>query len=169
MPYKVFILFENVQIPKGATIEEAHIYAYKYETHTFNPYGAHWFACWFGAVDDATAPTSQAELDAIPLTTKKCVNGDDPLADSYNAVGAGEQFLLIKGTITTSACSGGRRLYEVVQEVVDRPGWAAGNNMIAIIDSCDGNWDYPDGFVKFYAVDHGDPSKYPYLYAEWSA
>lgn len=140
----VFARFANVNIPQGAVISSAKI---KWRcagstsgTDVFNN-------IFFNDINDAVAPTSFAEAEALDLTG--LVAWDNVPAwvnDSY--------YFTVE-------------LKTIVQAVIDRSGWASGNALMAIVKN-DGSSDgaYRDAYSIY--VDPGYDLWKPELHIEWS-
>lgn len=103
-----FIRFPEVTIPNGATI----VYA-KIRFRLFHATAGTATVDWYGNdVDNATAPTTAAEANALSLTTAT--------AEWEQVIDDADSFWTIFETVD---------LKDILQEIVDRAGWASGNAM----------------------------------------
>ena len=126
--------FTDVEIPQGANITGAFVRYWTWADQ-YDVGGITEHLLEFEDADDAVAPISQIELDAIPRTTAN-VQWDIPYwADGEH----------IEDSIDISA---------LAQEVVDRPGWESGNAMQLLITGL------PDSGVWRY-VCSWDHTEYP--------
>lgn len=99
--------FQNVTIPQGATINSAKLTFYPSINGAGNNVN---LTIWGNAIDNATAPTSAATFTGLAKTTTNVY---------WEKIGAWTQAT----TVDTPSILG------IVQEVVNRAGWASGNNM----------------------------------------
>ena len=100
-----FMRFDNVTIPSGATINNAYLQVYADSDGT----GIARLKVYGVDEDDAAAPTSEAEYNADPQTTAS-VDWD--------------------GAWTQDTWEQSPNISTVIQEIVDRGGWASGNAMV---------------------------------------
>lgn len=107
--YRGFCRFPAVAIPAGATIENAKL--------RFIAAASDSAACvidyYMNDVDDATAPTTAAQVDALALTT----------ATTQQTMDAW----------TSDSPYHSSEIAPSVQEVIDRPGWSTGNDLMALM------------------------------------
>jgi len=107
----MFLRFQNVSVPQGATITEAYIRFTAYSNKTGTPVLT---KIYFNDADNATAPTDWTTQQAKVKTTA-VLDWDINICwvndTKYNT----------------------DDLSDVIQEVVDRPGWVSGNAMMALI------------------------------------
>lgn len=107
--YRGFCRFPAAAIPAGATIENAKL--------RFIAAASDSAACvidyYLNDVDDATAPTTAAQVDALALTTAT-VQQTMPAWTSDSPYHSDD-------------------ITAVVQEVIDRGGWASGNDLMALM------------------------------------
>jgi hypothetical protein len=104
-----FIRFPNVTIPINATITEAYVRFYAYESSLDVD-----ALCYFNAEDDAVAPTAEFQFNGLDLTSNSVVW---EIRDSWTAL---NQYNT--PDLTTP-----------LQEVVDRGGWASGNAVMIVV------------------------------------
>ncbi len=97
------VRFPNVTIPAGSTILSAHVTFVLTDPMFANEHTAN---CYFNNVDNAVAPTTLAEAEALVKT--------DPVLWNVPAGGIGDP-------IDTAD------LKYILQTIIDRPGWASGN------------------------------------------
>jgi len=114
----VFLRFPNVTVPQGATISEAYITFTAYSNKTGTPVLT---KIYFNDSDNATAPTDWTTQQAKVKTTA-VVDWDINIAWANDSEYDTDD------------------LSDVIQEVVDRPGWVSGNAMMALIQD-DGSAD----------------------------
>ncbi len=107
----LFSRFQSVAIPQGTAIDVAYLTVTP-RTNTFDPNNA-FTNIFFNDIDDAVAPTSVAELDALDRTTA---------------------FVAVDSQVYTIDVPVQIDILAVVQEIVDRTGWASGNDMILLWD-----------------------------------
>lgn len=108
--FNAYMRFPNITIPKGATITSAVVRFISYENQS--PSGAK-AKCYFNNVDDAVAPTTGAEVEALALTT---------------AVDWG-----VTTQWTTGSTYNTPSLTALLQSIIDRSGWASGQAMMVVI------------------------------------
>ena len=140
----VFARFVNVTIPQGSVITTAKIKWRAAESESVTDVLTNIF---FNDSDDAVAPTSYAEAEALDLTD--LVAWDNIPAWVYDSY-----YFTVE-------------LKAIVQEIIDREGWESGNALMAIVKD-DGSSDgaFRDAYSIY--VDPGyDPWK-PELHVEWS-
>jgi len=106
---KIFVRFLNMTIPKGATIDSAILTLKAYATDAAVPVLVR---LYFNDIDDAVAPISVAEYDALDLTTAY-VDWSIPAFTSGTSYNSPD-------------------IKTVVQEIVNRAGWASGNDMMLL-------------------------------------
>jgi hypothetical protein len=112
-----FVRFPDVTIPVGAIIQSAFVRVKSGATKTSDCY----FDIYFNDADDAVAPTSAADANSKALTTETA------------AWTAGEWTSGLKYDTPD--------LKTLLQEIVDRPGWASGNAMMAMfLDDSSPDW-----------------------------
>lgn len=112
--YDSFIRFRNITIPKGATIVSAIVRFVSYENAAVA--GAK-SKCYFNDVDDAVAPTSHTQADALALTAAV----DWGVTTQWQ----------IGSTYDTPD------LTAILQTIVDRAGWVSGNDVTVVIKNDD--------------------------------
>lgn len=106
-----FMRFDGIPIPQGATINSAKLYMVGYgNQNTQMPVTSKWYA---NASDDAVAPTSVSEANALALTT------------------AFESWTIPTWEIEEHVES--IELKSVIQEVVNRGGWLSGNALMLVV------------------------------------
>jgi len=105
-----YLVFQNVDIPQGATITSAKVELYCSWAQSGTTCNAN---VHFNDADDAAAPTNLSEADGLALTD----------AVAWDGIGAWSE-----GTTYETP-----DLAEILQAVVDRAGWAEGNNVMAVI------------------------------------
>lgn len=126
VPVRAGAVFRNVTIAPGATVTSAFVRFIGNATFTHD--GA--VAVGLEDADNPTNPTSRADAAARVMTTATATwTAASPVAGV---------------AIDTPD------LTAVVQEVIDRPGWASGNNMHLMIDRISGNTDF-----QLASWDHG--------------
>lgn len=111
--YVTTIRFQNVPIPQGATIT-ASVLSLTAVQMPNPPATDHHMKIKGNAVDDAAAPTSEAGINGLARTTA--------------AVDWDPSAWVVNTRYTTSDIS------SVIQEIVDRAGWASGNDLQIIIE-----------------------------------
>jgi len=124
--HKSFVRFPNVNIPVGATITSAKLTFQAYNARTEPTCNLN---CYFNDADNAVAPTSISQANALALTS----------AVAWNGVGS--------WTINTDYDS--PDLTTILQAIVDRAGWASGNAVMAVIknnSSSSGARRYPKSY-----------------------
>jgi len=141
-PVSSFVRFPSVNIPAGAVITAAYI---RFQS-TFSDGNT---TCnvnvHFNAADNAVAPTDEAEAEALSLT--------DPVAwDDIAAWTAGSNY------DTPS-------LVDILQDVIDRPGWASGHALMPVLKD---NSSSSGAVRRPYANDHATGAC-PELHVEWTA
>lgn len=138
--------FPGVWIPQGATITTAYLTVTCYQSFA----SAEVKTRIRGEdVDDATAFSDFADFDARVRTTA-CVDHDDIPTWTVGVEYTTPDFK------------------DVIQEIVDRGGWAPGNAMVIFWDDFDDRTAHePSKFRNWYAFD-GDAAKAPILYIEWT-
>lgn len=132
-----FITFNGVMAPQGSTILSAYLTFIAGASQANTPVDVVIYA---NDVDSPTNPTNLAEAEALVMTTASVAwaPGAWTVDQSYNS-----------DDITT-----------IIQEIVDRPGWTAGNNLMIVIKATDTSLYYraPYSF---------DWKNIPALYVEW--
>ena len=111
--YSFGIRFTNITIPKDAIIESAHITLVS-AYDDVNPCGAD---IYFNNVDDAVAPTTFGQAQALVLTS---------------AIPWTISVLALDESIDTP------ELKTLVQQIVNRSGWASGNDMQVVVKTASG-------------------------------
>jgi hypothetical protein len=111
--YSFGIRFTNITIPKDAIIESAHITLVSAYDDA-NPCGAD---IYFNNVDDAVAPTTFGQAQALVLTS--AIPWTIPVLDLYESIDTPE-------------------LKTLVQQIVNRSGWASGNDMQVVVKTASG-------------------------------
>lgn len=139
MATRSFFRFPNVTIPKGVTIESAYLkltVSSRYDT--VETYVA------ANAADNPSAPTTSASLHALTLTSA--------VSAKWSQVGTSTDVQYTSPDIKT-----------VIQELIDRAGWASGNAMMIIV--------YDDGDTNDYSYVYGYDagSKYAQLEITYSS
>jgi hypothetical protein len=114
-PLKSFAVFQNVTIPQGATITAAYWTFYGDYGSSTGVVNARWFG---NDVDNAVPPASASEADALELTTAAVDQEPVPPWAENDLVN-------------------GPDIKTIIQEIVDRPGWASGNALSVIIRDSD--------------------------------
>jgi len=119
---RVFMRFLSVPVPKGAIIQSAYLtLVQKQNWCAANKK----FIIKGNDIDTAVAPTSVAENNALVATTATVQ------MQPANA--------FVAGTDEVSP-----DIKTIIKEIVDRAGWASGNNMQLMADNVDGDnvWEY---------------------------
>jgi hypothetical protein len=111
--YSFGIRFTNITIPKDAVIESAHITLVSAYDDA-NPCGAD---IYFNNVDDAVAPTTFSGAQALALTP--AIPWTIPVLDLDESIDTPE-------------------LKTLVQQIVNRSGWASGNDMQVVVKTASG-------------------------------
>jgi len=101
--YSIFIRFQSVNIPKDSIITEAYITFYSGANVSITASAN----CYFNAIDNAIAPTTFDEFNALDLT--------DSIAWTIDSAW--------KYYVQVDSIS----LISILQDIVDRPGWGSGN------------------------------------------
>jgi len=135
--------FTNVTIPNGAIIRLAYLILTAAETRSANTVNA--TLCAVDA-DDAAAPTNYAEAEGAARTAATV---------AWNAIPA-----WTNGNIYQSPS-----LVSVIQEIVDRPGWASGNALVIYAE--DNGSTANELTVRRAHSYNGSPSAAPQLYIEY--
>ena len=137
----IFARFLSVAIDKNSVIESAVIRFVAATTSGNEPnidiYG--------NDIDNAVAPTSYAEAYALDKTTAKTD-------------------WLITGGWTDGASYDSPTLKDIIQEIVNRPGWANGNALQLLIYN-DGSASAVQQFAR--SIDYSSGTKKPELHIEW--
>jgi hypothetical protein len=142
-----FVRFTNVTIPVGVTILSAFV-RFTASMGGDSPSGNPKNELYFYDTDDAVAPVSQAEFVAI-------ISGSLTEASAEWSVGP-----WILGA-TADTCS----LAAPLQEVIDRAGWASGNDvMLVALETLGYAWTSRYA----YAYDYDGGSKKPELHVTWT-
>jgi len=136
------VRFKNVIIPQGATIDSAFIrvIAYENESSSCLP------RIYANDIDNAVNPTSKAEASFLVKTTAK-------IAWTLPA-------------FTTGGSYDSPEIKTVIQEVVDRVGWASGNSLMVIINE-DGYSSIGAG-RRFRSFDYNGGIDKAELHVEWT-
>lgn len=109
-PASTFLHFPSITIPAGSTVNSAYLYVCSYSAYTTTVYSQ----IYLNDEDNPSAPTTHAGCDALTRTTEyaswtiNTVWSQYSWYDTPSFVGA-------------------------VQEVVDRAGWVANNNMLVLL------------------------------------
>jgi len=138
-----FFRFINVTIPNGATIDSAYVKITAYATGSSTTVNVRLSA---NDVDNATAPTSYAQVTGLSLTTAN--------VDWDNVAGWSD------GTQYNSP-----DISSVIQEVVSRGGWSSGNALTVVIAN---NSSTGSSFRNCSAIDHSSGAEKIELHVEWS-
>ncbi len=146
---KNFALFPNVAIPQGATIDSATLKYYLMQSDNASTIPTKIYG---NDVNDAVAPTTVSEYNNLVKTTAY-VSWNCPILDSEEDT-----------SVTTADIS------TVVKEIVDRAGWASGNNMQFIHETNGGTNEifiitYTQAYVNFYG---GDATEFTVSYSSGS-
>lgn len=143
--YDIWMVFDPVPVPQGATISEAHIIFNVQNDGTSTN-----VVCDLKGhdTDDAIAPTTRAEFDTdLGEATAASVNWD------------GEDF-------TASTVINTPDIASIIQEIVDRAGWATGQAMQLFVD--DSGSPAGAGFYDFDSFDIASGARAPILHVEYS-
>lgn len=132
-----FITYYSVLAPQASTILSAYLTFVAGASFANNPVDVVIYA---NDVDNPTNPTTLAQAEALVLTSASIAWDPAPwtVDNSYNSL-----------DIST-----------IIQEIVNRSGWAVGNNLMIVIKATDTSLYYRGP----YAVDWKNP---PALYIEW--
>jgi hypothetical protein len=149
-----FMCFRSVNVPQGATITYAvpstpGLYITPY-TSGSRPSGSGFFDTYGAAYDNVVPPASKAEFDVI-LANLTAAHGIWQL-DSWVAN------VEILVPISPS------ELRDIVQEVVNRPGWISGNNLMIVTRQGSA---LPKYVIKWFSIEEA-LSKRARLYVEWT-
>lgn len=139
-PYSAFIKFDNIVIPRGSIIDSAFIQFTALQDKSGNTVKEDIF---FNDIDDAVAPTSAAEFNALSVTDEHIDWDDVPawLDDiAYNTPNIGA----------------------ALQEVIGRPGFVSGNSVMALIKDGGSSYYATRNFHTFTGTDM------PELHVTWS-
>lgn len=118
--YRSFFRFSSVTIPAGATIISAKIKLRASESSSGTPCNVN---IYMEDADDPSAPSSASDLTSRPLTS----------AVAWTGVPA----------FTSGTWYDSPDLTSIVQDIIDRAGWASGNHMtVHIVDNSSGNSTY---------------------------
>jgi hypothetical protein len=132
LSYHGWILFPALTVPQGITITSAYLTVKAYSTPTTGTLSDIRTKIFANDVDDAAVPTSAANADAKSLTTASV--DWDPATFAANTIYQSPD------------------ITAVIQEVIDRPGWASGNDLM-ILWKNDGT--LSDSRLLTYSVDSG--------------
>lgn len=135
-----WITSSAVMVPQGATIISAKLTLFAYSTDTVAPFTANIYG---NDVDSPTNPNSHTEADALALTAATIPWTLTPWTQ-YQPYDTPD--------LTT-----------IIQEIVNRPGWAAGNNLMLILKTATG----ATGAKLPCSYDYATPAYYSQLYVEW--
>lgn len=142
-PTHAFYRFANVTIPAGAVITSAYVKL----TCIWNETGTTCnLNCYFNAADDAVAPTDTDEGQALSLTD----------AVAWSDVGSWAD-----GTQYDTPS-----LVDILQDIIDRPGWASGQAVMIVIKD---NSSTANADREASAYDYASASEKAELHVEWSA
>ena len=141
--FDMWLRFLNVTVPVGATITSAYLEVYGFHNVNSIDVVSNIYA---NDADDATLPTTRATHEAKARTTAFTA-WDNPAAWS----GATRQ---------------SDDLSAVIQEVVDRPGWASGNALMILWDD-DGSPAGPDNRLHASSYEHATHPA-PLLHIEYT-
>jgi hypothetical protein len=140
-PTKTWLRFVNVSVPNGATINAAHI---EYKAYSSKSADSCITRMYFNAGDDAAAPTTYDEYTGKALTA----------AYTNWTIGAWDE----------NSWYSSPDIKDIVQEIVDRSGWTAGNAMMLLhVD----NGSTSDVNRAFYTYD-ATPTYAPKLVIEYT-
>lgn len=132
---KSFMRFPSVLLNKNAVIKSAFLKIYNVGP---SPVSAS-ATIQANDVANASAPTSQAEADALSLTSEE-----------------------INWTIVNGASAVSSDITSLVQTLVNKSAWGSGNAMQFVID-----WPSPGGGAAYWSSYEGNPSQPPELTVEW--
>ncbi len=141
--YELWARFTTVGIPNGATIDVAYLTVEA--GGTGNDGVGVLTDIFFNDIDDAVAPTTQAEHEALARTT------------AFTAWDA-ENFVIDTPTNSPS-------IVDAVQEVIDRGGWSLDNSLQVLWDDDGSTTNF---FYRFHSYE-GDSSKVIKLHIEYTA
>lgn len=133
-----WVRFPQVYLPQGATITAAALRLTAYATDSYTGVTLRVYG---NAADNAAAPTSMADADAKALTTA--------YVNWVCATGWTDGQVYSPGDLTA-----------IIQEIVNRPGWASGNALMLLIKD---NGSAAGHNHQFTAYDAGLPAEYAEL------
>lgn len=140
--YHFFGRFSNVTIPAGAEITSAYIRVYA--NFPLSQSDIIYSKLHFEASDDAVAPTSFAEAEALSLTT-------------------GTDWDITSGSWTNGNWYNSVDIKSELQEVIDRGGWSP-NNAVMVVCKDDGSLYSQQRYLADYYANSGFAME---LHAEW--
>lgn len=108
-PYAHAVLFNNITILQGKTINYASAKYYSATNYSNDTCNVNFY---FNAEDNPTMPISTGAAEALSLTS----------ASPWNSI---EHW-------TASVAYTSPNIKSIVQEIVNRPGWASGNSMLLV-------------------------------------
>lgn len=127
-PYTIMggLRFRNLQIPQGATITDANLRMHIYDKYDPDDYDDPHCIIYGDDVDNSEVIEGGTSLDERSLTTANVAWNENNLGDSW---------------VESPDIS------NIIQEIIDRPGWTIGNSMTIISDDVQTNygfrcWDY---------------------------
>jgi len=143
-PKDVSCRFPSVTIPPGSTINSAYLHAFTYTERTGTVYSN----IYANDVDNAVAPTSEPEFNALVKTTA----------------------FVAWDTLSVSNPQGYEHvspdIAAVIQEVIDRTGWSSGN-ALQIIWEDDGSAKFAYRMISSFDYDSGNYKME--LHIDWTA
>ncbi|MBA7607361.1 hypothetical protein ES703_14520 [subsurface metagenome] len=138
--YKTYITSNTVMAPQGATIITATLTLFATSDYSSDDITVDIHA---NDVDSPTNPTDETEADALALTTATVPWTQTDWTQHQSYVSP--------------------ELKDIIQEIVNRPGWTAGNNLMLILKTQTGS----GGLRASHSYDYGTPAYYSQLYVEW--
>lgn len=141
-PWNMYIIFKSIGIEGGATIHSATLTLTSYSTLA-GP-SAYW-RVYGNDVDNPAQPTGYADCDALDLTD------------------AWVNWTPVEWTINVQYSPGD--IGDIVQEIVNRPGWTINNDIMIIVKDLNIGEDYREAF----SFNAGVSAKYPALEINWYA
>jgi hypothetical protein len=142
---KLGVRFQNVTIPQGSTITSAVI---DFVHHYNGDYASHTKSRLYGEASDNAATFSNGSQPKDRSLTTAFAN--------WNSV-SGTGFI---DTYTSTSVNAAPDIASIIQEIVNRPGWASGNSL-AIIGRDNGSDD--DWGWEFYSYNDTPPTHTPKL------
>jgi len=127
-PYHISgMIFRNVNIPPGSVILSAHL---KVRSYNSNQTGTVYARIEAEAVDNATGFTGSRRIDTLPTTSSSV---DWTIEEPWSA----------------NMWYESPNIVGVIQEIIDRPGWSAGNSLAILLHASS------KGVYRFFSsVDH---------------
>lgn len=148
-PYSAWVRFPNVTIPAGATVNSA------------------WLSVvpWFTQGGSMAAEIYCWDYDSIVVSEYSNSNSLGTWADTRDKT-TESVLWSIANTWTTTTSYGSPDFKNVVQEVVDRGGWASGNALAVVIQTHQDSTGYGSRRVRDW--DHGSSTIFPTLFVDYT-